>query len=313
MAAQLDLVFFGSPAGATLALRAVIAREHRVIAAYTQPDRAAGRSGAPVPTPFRAAAEQAGIPVRTPKSLRDAAAQKELAGFKADAFIVVAYGKLLPPDVLRLPRLGTLNIHPSLLPKYRGPSPVQQAVLDGVPQTGVTVMLLDEGMDTGPVLAQESVRLRGDETAGALTGRLFEMGAELLAETLDRWVAGEVRPRPQAHAEATVTKLLSREDGEVDWLQPAERIARMVRAYDPWPGVHTRWRGQAVKILEARAVSGAERKPPGEVSTTEGGLLVATGVGALELLRLQLEGRRPLPANEFLRGHPDFASAMLPS
>ncbi len=313
MAAQLDLVFFGSPAAAALTLQAVTARGHRAAAAYTQPDRPAGRSGAPVPTPFRVAAEKAGVPVLTPKSLRDAAAQKELAAFKADVFIVVAYGKFLPPEVLRLPLLGTLNVHPSLLPKYRGPSPVQQAILDGTPKTGVTVMLLDEGMDTGPVLAQRSVRLSGDETAGALTARLFELGAELLAETVDRWVAGEIRPRPQAQAEATVTKLLSREDGEVDWSKSAELIARMVRAYDPWPGVHTRWRGQGVKILEAHAASSAEQKPPGEVSASGGRLFVATGDRAIELVRLQLEGRRPLSAGEFLRGHPGIAGATLPS
>ncbi len=338
----MKLVFFGSPVEAVASLPGVRARGHEVVAVYTRPDRAAGRSSAPLPTPVRAAAEVAGILVRTPKSLRDPAVQAELRAFGADAFIVVAYGRLLPAEVLAVPRLGVLNVHPSLLPAYRGPSPVQQAILDGAEVTGVSVMLLDEGMDTGPVLAQTAVRLSGDETGGSLTASLFELGATLLADTLERYARGEVKAVPQDSALAMVTRLLAREDGEIDWTQPAARIARMVRAYDPWPGTHTRWQGQVLKVLEATAQMGinpavliGERSPavPGtvtveeEVARTTAGpdlppgtvldegtaLLIATGEGAILVQKLQLEGRKAASAADFLRGHPEIVGATLPS
>ena len=264
-------VFFGSPDEAVPSLKALLARGHQVAAAFTQPDRPAGRSSAPAPTPVKAAAERAGIPVRSPKTLRDAAVQAELKTYGADAFVVVAYGKLLPPEVLAIPRLGVLNVHPSLLPSYRGPSPVQQAVLDGVEETGVTVMLLDAGMDTGPVLSQRRVPLSGDETAAALMGRLFDEGARLLVDTLERYARGDVRPQAQDDAKATVTKLLNREDGEIDWSKPSVQIARAVRAYDPWPGTHTRWKGQSLKVLEVQAVGGRAGEP-GTVDVRDGGL-----------------------------------------
>jgi methionyl-tRNA formyltransferase len=257
------------------------------------------------------AADAAGLPVFTPRSLRDPAVLAALRQHAADAFVVAAYGKLLPAEVLGMPRLGVLNVHPSLLPKYRGPSPVQQAILDGVSESGVSVMLLDEGMDTGPVLAQERVRLRGDETGGALTAALFERGAALLVETLEKWATGEVRPVAQDESQATVTKLLAREDGQVDWTRPAEQIARMVRAYDPWPGTHTTWNGKVLKVLAA-AASDEAAGPPGAVSMRDGGLVVGTGRGALVIARLQLEGRREATAVEFVRGYPGIAGAALP-
>jgi methionyl-tRNA formyltransferase len=173
-------------------------------------------------------------------------------------------------------------------------------------------MLLDEGMDTGPVLAQQEVPLRGDETGGGLVARLFHVGATLLIDTLERYERGEAKPVPQDETKATVTKLLSREDGEIEWSQAAERIARMVRAYDPWPGTHTRWRGQVLKVLEARGAD-THTGAPGEVSVRDGELVVATGEGSLRVGRLQVEGRRELTAAEFLRGHPEFARGKLPS
>ncbi len=313
----MKLVFFGSPDEAVPSLRSLAARGHEVAAGYTQPDRPAGRSKAPRSTPVKEAARECGTLVHMPRTLRDQAVQAELRALGTDAFVVVAYGKLLPPEALAIPRLGVLNVHPSLLPKYRGPSPVQQAVLDGVEETGVTVMLLDEGMDTGPVLSQQRVGLTGDETAGALMARLFDTGAQLLADTLEKYARGEIRPQPQDGSQATVTKLLSREDGEIDWSQPAERIARMVRAYDPWPGTHTRWRGQVLKVLAAApataSVSPGVLGAPGNVSAAEGGVLVATGGRALRIVRMQLEGKKPASAAEFLRGHSEFANATLPS
>lgn len=313
----LHLVFFGSPEFAVPSLRSLLGRGHRIAAVYTQPDRPAGRLNTPVATPVRSAAEAAGIPVRTPKSLRNEAEQAALAALDADAFVVVAFGRLLPEPVLAIPRLGVLNVHPSLLPLYRGPSPVQQAILDGAAKTGVSVMLLDEGMDTGPVLAQVEVPLEGTETGGSLTSGLFETGAGLLVETLDRHARGEITPQQQDSSRATVTSLLERSDGEINWAEPAEHIARMVRAYDPWPGTFTRWRGQVLKVLEAwpEGVSRAEagEAKPGAVVASDSLLSVQTGQGAINIHRLQLEGKKAVAAGEFIRGYPAIAGSTLPS
>ncbi len=308
----MKLVFFGSPVEAVVSLELLLQRGHDIVAVYSQPDKPAGRAASPVPTPVKAAATTRGIDVRTPLSLRDATTQAALKALGADAFVVVAYGKLLPAAVLTMPRLGVLNVHPSLLPKHRGPSPVQQAILDGASHTGVTVMLLDEGMDTGPVLAQsEPIEIGEDETCPELMVRLFARGAVLLADTLEQLGRGAVAPIPQDPSKATLTKLLSRENGEIDWSLPAVRTARMVRAYDPWPGTQTRWRGKALKVLEARVASARSTGAPGTVTVSEGRLLVATGEGALEVARLQLEGKRAVTAADFLRGHPDIAGRIL--
>ncbi|MEX0761948.1 MAG: methionyl-tRNA formyltransferase [Dehalococcoidia bacterium] len=310
------IVFFGSPIDAAPSLRVLQEGGHEIACVYTQPDRPAGRAREPVPTPVRQAAVGLGIPTRTPKSLRDESVQAELASLSADVFVVVAYGRILPPPVLAMPRLGVLNVHPSMLPRYRGPSPVASAILDGAKATGVTIMLLDEGMDTGPILLQsEPVPLRGDETTGDLTRRLFEMGVEMLPGALDGLEAGTVRPREQDDSQATVTRLLSREDGALDWRRPAEHLERMVRAHDPWPGTHTSWKGKGLKVLEAQVAVGdaAPGGQPGRVTVHNGRMFVSAGDGALELLRVQLEGRRPVDSAEFLRGYPEVNGSVLPS
>ncbi len=307
------VIFFGSPAGAGRVLREVVSAGHEVAAVYTQPPRAAGRSKEPVSTPVEAAARQLGLVVRTPVGLRDAEAQRDLSGFGADVFLVAGYGRLLPAAVLDMPPLGVLNVHPSLLPRHRGPSPVATAILEGDRETGVTVMLLDEGMDTGPVLAQSApVEIGPSTTGSSLTERLFEIGASLLVSTLARWVSGEIEPRPQDESRATVSRLLKRADGEINWSEPAERIERMVRAYDAWPGAYTRWSGKNLKVLEA-ALAGEVAGRPGEVSVADGEIAVATGSGALSIVRLQLEGRRPASAAEFARGYPALDGSSLPS
>lgn len=307
------LVFFGSPHEATHSLRRLLEGGHDIVAAYTQPDRIASRGGRISPTPVKEIAVERGILVRTPASLRPAEVAAELAAWGAEAFVVVAYGKLLPPQVLAIPRLGVLNLHPSLLPRHRGPSPVATAILEGDRRTGVTVMLLDEGMDTGPLLAQsEPVPIEADMTRTGLSDRLFKLGAELLAGTLERYVAGDVAARPQDESEATLTRRLKRSDGEIDWTDPADSLERMIRAYEPWPGTFTQWQGKTLKILAGRAVE-AEALSPGRVGSKAGRLLVGTGRGALQVDRMQLEGRRAVSAEEFLRGHSDIEGETLPS
>ncbi len=319
----LKIVFMGTPSFAIPALDALLRAGNDVVGVFTKPDRRSGRGRRLHPTPVRAFAEERGLSVFTPKSLRgDRAAQAQIAALAPDAIVVVAYGLFLPPAILAAPRLGCLNIHPSLLPRYRGPSPVVSAILRGDNMTGVTIMLLDEGMDTGPVLAQVGTRIGATETAESLTSRLFEMGAELLAETLPDWSAGRIQPKSQDERAATVTRLLRREDGLLDWTRGADCIERRIRAFDPWPGAYTRWRGQTLKILRAapsdagsNTSAGDEStmaKPPGTVVRLPlSGIGVVTGAGVLEILSVQLEGRRASSVEDFARGQQDFIGSAL--
>ena len=305
------VVFFGSPLDATAALRAIAAAGHEIAAVYTRPDRPAGLSGDPVPTPIKTAALEMGFDVATPDSLRDPGEQSALSSLGADAFLVVAYGRLLPAEVLGIPALGVLNVHPSLLPLYRGASPVATAILEGAEETGVTVMLLDEGMDTGPVLAQsEPVPIHEDDTRDSLTSRLFELGAGLLVDTLGGIESGSITATPQDEARATTTRLLKRSDGKIDWMKPAEQIERQVRAYDSWPGTFTSWGSRNLKIIAARAVSEGAGEP-GLVKVTGESLFIGTGDGWIEAVRVQLEGRKAVSAAEFLRGQSSIAGATL--
>ena len=248
--------------------------------------------------------------MRQPKSLRSADECEALASLSPDVVVVAAYGLFLPPEVLNVPPLGCLNIHPSLLPRYRGPSPVVTAILNGDDETGVTIMKLDQGMDSGPILTQERVSIVGEETAPELTQRLFDVGADLLVDALPRWSSGDIQATPQDESRATFTSLVRKEDGKIDWTVDAERIARMVRAYEPWPGTFTYWDGKLLKILRATSMAGDA--PPGQVVEMEdGGVGIGTGDGLLAVNRLQIEGRRPSGAQDFVRGYPDFAGAEL--
>ena len=308
------MVFFGSPEDAVPALSAVIDAGHTVAAVYTRPDREAGRKRQPTPTPVRVAAEARGLRVETPAGLRGEEVQETLRSLNADVFIVAAYGRILPPEVLAMPRLGAVNIHPSLLPRYRGPSPVATAIRSGDAETGVSVMLLDEGMDSGPLLAQSSpVPLDGTERADELTARLFRMGAEMLPGVLDALEAGSLTPTPQDESRVTVTHLTEKEDGKIDWSMPAAEIERMTRAFYPWPGAFTSLAGKNLKALSAVVAREGRSGPPGTVSVREKKIFVATGDGELELLEVQPEGKRPMSARDFLNGTPGLDGAVLGS
>ena len=227
----------GTPDFAVPVLETLCSNGHDVAAVYTRPDRPAGRGRRLSPPPVKVYAEQHDIPVVQPASLRQERIIETLASLKPQAMVVAAYGRILPPEMLRVSPLGVLNVHPSLLPKYRGPSPVTEAILAGEPKVGVSVMLLDEGMDTGPILAQKETGVFPEEPADQLTQRLFALGADLLTEVLPAWEAGEIKPVPQNEDEASVTRLYSRKDGEIDWSLPAEYLARQLRALHPWPGL----------------------------------------------------------------------------
>jgi methionyl-tRNA formyltransferase len=307
------VIFLGTPEFAAIPLEALAHdTRYQVVGVVTQPDRASGRSRAPEPPPVKRAALQLGIPVFQPESLRDPAAVEQLAALQPDAGVVAAYGEILRKNVLAIPPLGYLNIHPSLLPRHRGPTPVPGAILAGDTETGVSVMLLDAKMDSGPILAQQRTPLPPDARSGALTEDLFRRGAALLLEALADYAAGTRVPSPQDDSQATYTKLLKKEDGVIDWRATASQIERMTRAYDPWPGAQTNWRGQSLKLIAARAhPEWAGDAAPGTLLPEHGPVWVATGAGALELRTVQPAGKRPLAAVDWWRGLRDIAGARL--
>jgi methionyl-tRNA formyltransferase len=307
------VIFLGTPQFAAIPLEA-LARDARyqVVGAVTQPDRPAGRSRAPEPAPVKRAALRLDIPVFQPESLRDPATIEQLTMLRPDVGVVAAYGEILRKDVLAIPPLGYLNIHPSLLPRHRGPTPAPGAILAGDTETGVTVMLLDAKMDSGPILAQQRQPLPPEARSGPLTEELFRLGSALLLESLESYAAGRLVPRPQDDSQATYTKLLKKEDGAIDWGAAAIQIERMTRAYDPWPGAHTSWRGQPFKIIAARAhPTWAGSAAPGTLLPELGAAWVATGAGALELLTVQPYGKRSFAAADWWRGLREIAGARL--
>lgn len=307
------LVFMGTPEFAVPALRALAAR-YEVALVVTQPDRPAGRSRAPRPPAVKTAAQALGLPVYQPDTLRGPEALSRLEAARPEVIVVAAYGEILRRSVLSLPPRGCVNVHASLLPRHRGAAPVAAAILAGDRVTGVTIMLMDEGMDTGPILAQAEEPVRADDTAGTLTARLAELGARCLLDTLPRWLAGEIEPQPQDGSQATYAPRVTKEDGLIDWSEPAEVIERKVRAFDPWPGAYTYWQGRRLRIVRAGVVAGwCGADEPGTVLDTAYGPAVATGGGALLLRELQLEGRCCVGCAEFLRGQRGFIGSVLGS
>ena len=314
----LRIVFMGTPPFSVPSLQRLLAEGYDVAAVYTQPDRPAGRSGSPTASSVKQAALRHGLRVVQPRSFRRREDQAALDEVAPDLLVVAAYGLILPQAVLDIPRKGGLNVHPSLLPRHRGASPVAGVLLAGDPMTGVSIMLMDAGMDTGPVLSRRTVPVGPDDNAGTLTARLADVGQDLLAETIPRWWTGELAPTAQDGAEATYTRMLTKADAGIDWSLPAESIARRVRAYRPWPGSASRWQGRRLEVLEAYAVPAGEIGPmPAEPGTLfqrpekRHEILVATGDGALSLRRVQLEGRRPLLVRDFLAGARGFAGGRL--
>ena len=304
------IIFMGSPEFAVPSLRALAGR-FNVVAVVTQPDRPAGRGRQLSPPPVKRVAIELGLPVWQPDSLRREEAVERLRSFQPDCVVVVAYGELLRPQVLAVPAQGCLNVHASLLPKYRGASPISAAILAGEQETGVTIMLLDAGMDTGPILAQERLPILPEDTRASLEGKLAMLGADLLVRTLPGWLAGSLTPVPQDHSQATLSRALAREDGRIVWSQPALYIERQCRALDPWPGAYTYWQGKLLKVWRGRVIGAVAAAQPGTVLRTDQGIAVATGDGLLRLLSIQPEGRGPMRAEDFARGRPQFIGALL--
>jgi methionyl-tRNA formyltransferase len=298
---KVRIVFFGSPAFALPSLRAV-AREHQVLAVVSQPDRPAGRGKLLQPPPVKELALQLGLPVEQPTKLRDGVLTKTLAALQPDAFVVVAYGRILPPDLLAVPRLGPWNVHASLLPKYRGAAPIQWSVIRGEPKTGVCVMRMEEGLDTGPVAACREEPIAEIDTAGTLAERLSQLGADLLLQTLPRIADGNAVLQPQDHNAATLAPLLKKENGILDFSAPARTVSAQARGVDPWPGATVFLAGEPMKVFSPTVVSG--QGATGEVlGSGPQGLVVACGQGAIAFADLQLAGRKRMPAAAVLSGH----------
>jgi len=303
----------GTPQIAATILEALIRSPYQVVVVYTQPDRPSGRKQQFTPSPVKELSIKHQIPIVQPEVLKSAEVVRELASFKAELIIVAAFGQILPKEALSVPKLGCLNVHPSLLPRHRGPSPVADALLCGEPFTGVTTMLMDEGMDSGPILTQSRIAISSIDTTGSLTAKLAYVGAGLLMETIPKWLGGEVEAKPQDESQVTYSRLISNKDSEVDWHLPAVELWRQVRAFSPWPSCYSWWRGKRLKIHEAALLSEPAMGKIGEVvsSLEVPKVGVVTGEGILGLCEVQLEGKRAMPVADFVRGQGNFIGSIL--
>ncbi len=296
------VLFYGSPDFAVPTLQALIDSPYRPIAVVTQPDARAGRGRSLRPPPVKELAGEHSIPALQPTRLRERAAIAQIASLKPDLQVVAAYGQIIPVEILDLPKHGTLNVHASLLPRWRGASPISAAILHGDSETGVTIMLVDETEDTGDILRQRSTLIEPTEHAGQLSDRLAEMGADLLLETIPDWLAGAIVPVAQDSAQATRARRVKKQQGRIDWTASAEQIARHVRAFNPWPAATTTLGKTAIRITEAGALEAGAAGEPGAIIGGGQMVKVVTGSGVLGVKRLQRAGKRELSAEEFSRG-----------
>ena len=292
----------GTPHFAVPSLRALHEAGHEISGVITQPDRRKGRGKKVVPPPVKDTALSLGIPVYQPDNPNTEDFLHQLAALSPNVIVTVAFGHLLKEQILNLPPHGCLNVHASLLPKYRGAAPIAWAIFNGEEVTGVTIMKMDEGMDTGPILAVREEVIRPDDTTETLGQRLSEIGAALIVETLDKWLAGRITPVPQDPHHATYAPPLKKSDGKIDWTRPAAEIERQIRAMTPWPGAFTTIEGKMLKIFKAEVVDTDEAMEPGQSLITNDAWRVATGNGALELLEIQLEGKKRQNIHTFLKG-----------
>lgn len=313
------IIYFGTAQFAVPALERLLSHQDHfeIVAVVTQPDRPVGRHGVIQQSPVAECARGRNLLVLTPESLKDVEVQESLVLLKPDLFVVAAYGKILPQAVLAIPRHGSLNLHGSLLPKYRGASPIQMAILEGEAETGVTLMVMDDKMDHGPLIAKSQLTIASDDTHDTLEKRLGVVAADLLLENLELFLSGTKKPMEQDHAAATFTKILSRDNGTIDWGQEdAARIERKLRAFDPWPGAYAVWnRGGKplrIKFIRMRVADETNGAAPGTVFVSlDGTPAVQTTKGALLLLEVQLEGKKAAAGADFINGYKDFVTSSL--
>ncbi len=315
MSEMTRILFMGTPDFALPTFQALIDSHHNIVGVVTQPDRRAGRGRKVQPPPVKALALAHDLPVFQPKSLRTPEALARLRDWSPDVIVTVATGHILSAEVLGTPTRGTLNVHGSLLPRWRGAAPIQAALLAGDAETGITIMCTDVGLDTGPILSQRTIPIAARETASSLYDKLAGLGAELLLETLPRWLSGALSPQAQPSAGVTVAGRIRKQDGLIHWERSALEIDRQVRAFTPWPGAYTFWEGRRLKVIEAFPSPPLSPprggKMPGDVIGVDGMPAVITGEGVLRLERVQLAGKRALPGDVFVRGHAHFVGDKL--
>lgn len=304
MEINMRVVFMGTPDFAVPTLQVLLDSRHDVVGVVTQPDRPKGRSGKLQPSPVKEKAMEAGVPVLQPEKVKDPAFFPELEALQPDVIVVVAFGQILPETVLNLPEYGCMNVHASLLPKLRGAAPIQWSVIDGDSESGVTIMQMDKGLDTGDILLVEKYRLAPKETGGSLFDKLSELGGPLLLKALDLAEKGELSPVPQKHEEHTYAKMLTKALGEIDFTQSAEVIERLIRGLNPWPSAYTHLAGKMLKIWDADVVPSETKGEPGRIVQVEkDSFMVQTGKDLLKINSLQLEGKKRMDAESFLRGY----------
>jgi methionyl-tRNA formyltransferase len=297
------IVFAGTPDFAATALKALLDAGYNLVGVYSQPDRPAGRGRKLMPSPVKQVALDAGIPVFQPVSLKPEDAQQELASLKPDVMIVAAYGLILPKAVLDIPTHGCLNIHASLLPRWRGAAPIQRAIAAGDPETGITIMQMDEGLDTGDMLLKTSTPIHADDTGGSLHDRLADMGGKAIVEALVQLANSELAPEPQNDADANYAHKLSKEEGHIDWSRSAIEIERLIRAFNPWPGTFTDLGEQRIRLHQASALDQSSDKLPGTVISREReGVEVACGTGTLKVTSVQLPGSKAQSITDLING-----------
>lgn len=306
------LIFMGTPDFAVPSL-IHLAQHYQVIAVVTQPDRQSGRGRKVSISPVKQAALDLGLPVIQPPTLRDTEAVAELVQLKPDLIVVAAFGQILRQNVLNLPPHGCVNVHASLLPRWRGAAPVAAAIRAGDSETGVTLMQMDRGLDTGAIIRAKSIPIEPHHTRANLTEILAELGAKLLIETLPDWFAGNIEPQPQNDAEATFARLIQKEEGLIDWHQSAQEIERHIRAFDPWPGTYTFWQRSRLKIISATVFQGADKPDvePGVIFEVNRNVVVKTGRGLLALNQIQVAGKRAMSAIDLAHGNADFVGSQL--
>ena len=313
------IVFFGTSQFAVPALKSLINFGYNIVAAITQPEKPVGRARVVMPSPVKKVATENHISIFEPHNLRkDEKFFEEFKSLNPDLCIVAAYGKIIPSRYLEIPKFGFLNIHPSLLPKYRGPSPIQTAIMYGDKETGVTIIKMDEQADHGPIISIVKHRVSNNRNYKEVEEDLAKLGAELVIDTLPKYIAGEIKPKEQDHSKATFTKLITREDGRIDWDKTAEEIYNQIRALNPEPGTWTKWKGKILNILEADYLDvqlpsnlEAERPSPSTVAKVDNKIAIVTSKCYLILKQIQLEGGKEMDAKAFINGHPDFLNSIL--
>lgn len=308
---NLRVIFMGTPQLSAEIFRSLLDAGYNIVGVFTQPDKKVGRKQTFEKSPVKTLGEEKNIPVFTPRRL-DEVTIKEMRELQPDLIILIAYGKILPQAILEMPKFGAINIHPSSLPKFRGPSPIQNALLAGEKKTGTTIMKMDAGIDTGDILAQEELKIDANDTYAELEQKLLNLSKKLLLKTLPKWVNGEIDPQQQDDSQASYCRMIDKNDGRIDWNDSAETIYNKYRAFRVWPGIFTSWNNKRIKLNRINFISGdSGSRKNGEIFENNGTICVQAGIGAIELLEIQMEGKPNTRIADFINGRPLFIGSIL--